>query len=132
MGLLDQIGGMMGGGGQQQGPDLTSLVMGMLTGGGGSGLASLVQQFTSAGLGDVVSSWVGTGQNLPISPAQLTQALGHGKLQEMAAQAGIPADQAAGALAGLLPGMVDKLTPNGSLPSAASLLAQAASLFGGK
>jgi uncharacterized protein YidB (DUF937 family) len=134
MGLLDQLGGLMGGGqqGGQAGGDLTGLVLGMLTGGGGSGLASLVQQFTSAGLGNIVSSWVGTGQNLPISPAQVTQALGHDKVHEFAKQAGVPVEQASGVLAGLLPKLIDQLTPGGALPSGASLLAQAAAMLGGK
>ena len=129
MGLLDQLGGLMGGG--QAGGDLTGLLLGMLTGGGG-GLASLVQQFTSAGHGNLISSWIGSGENLPISADQLTNVLGLDKIHELAKQAGVPVEQASGALAGLLPGLIDKLTPGGALPSAGSLLAQAASIFGGK
>ena len=133
MGLLDQLGGLMGGGqqGGQAGGDLTGLLLGILTGGGG-GLASLVQQFTSAGHGNLISSWIGSGENLPISADQLTNVLGLDKIHELAKQAGVPVEQASGALAGLLPGLIDKLTPGGALPSAGSLLAQAASIFGGK
>jgi uncharacterized protein YidB (DUF937 family) len=88
------------------------------------GLGGLLQSFQQGGLGDVVNSWVSTGQNLPISPEQIQSVLGGGKLQEIAAQLGVSTEQASGSLADLLPQVVDKLTPNGQVPESGDLLAQ--------
>ena len=79
MGLLDSVVGMLAGGtsGQPGGQgEMLQAVLGMVmnsdgAGGVGGGLAGLVSKFQQGGLGDVVGSWVGTGQNLPISPEQL-------------------------------------------------------------
>jgi len=81
------------------------------------GLPGLIQQFQRAGLDSHVSSWVSTGQNLPISPEQLTQVLGSGHVQQMAQQAGMDPQALSGQLAQLLPQMIDKLTPHGQAPS---------------
>ncbi len=119
MGLLDELAGKLtgqaSGGGQAP---LAQAVLGML---GGNGLSGLVQAFTSKGLGDVVSSWVSTGANLPVSPAQIQQALGGGQLEQVARAAGIDPATAATHLSQLLPGIVDQLTPNGSVPSSNAL-----------
>ena len=53
------------------------------------GLSGLIQRFREKGLGDLVSSWVGTGQNLPVSTDQLQHALGSEQVKELAAKAGI-------------------------------------------
>jgi uncharacterized protein YidB (DUF937 family) len=63
-----------------------------------------------------MKSWVSTGQNLPISPDQVTQAFGPGRLGELAAAAGMSHEEVAGHLSELLPHVVDGLTPGGSLP----------------
>jgi uncharacterized protein YidB (DUF937 family) len=68
-----------------------------------------------AGLGQQAQSWVSSGQNLPISAEQITQALGSGKLQDIAKQLGIDHADAAGRLADLLPQVVNHLTPNGAV-----------------
>jgi len=94
------------------------------------GLSGLVQQFHDKGLGSLVSSWVGTGQNLPISGDQLQHVLGSEQVKELAARAGIAPEAASSHLAQLLPMLVDKLTPNGEVaqtatgasPSASSVL----------
>jgi uncharacterized protein YidB (DUF937 family) len=85
-------------------------------GGQGAGLAQLIQGMNSNGLGDVMKSWISTGQNLPISGAQLAKVLGQGQVSQLAQQAGIPVQQAPDMLAGLLPNIVDKLTPQGAVP----------------
>jgi uncharacterized protein YidB (DUF937 family) len=84
------------------------------------GLSGLVQQFHDKGLGGLVSSWVGTGQNLPISADQLQHVLGSDQVKELAAKAGISPDAASSHLAQLLPMLIDKLTPNGQVPSAST------------
>ncbi len=87
-----------------------------------SGLSGLVQQFHDKGLGSLVSSWVGTGQNLPISADQLQHVLGSDQVKELAAKAGISPETAGSHLAQLLPVLIDKLTPNGQVPETSSLL----------
>ena len=115
MGILDTVGGLLGGSPATSG--LAAQVLTLLNGGGNqAGLLWLVEQFKSAGLEDIVTSWIGPGPNLPVSADQLTQVIGHSKLTEIAAGAGIPFDEVAGKLAGLLPGFVDVLTPDGKLP----------------
>lgn len=89
--------------------------------GGNAGLAGLVQAFQGKGLGDVVSSWVGGGPNQAISPGQLSDALGPQTLNQFATKAGIGADQAGSVLAGLLPMLVNQVTPTGQVPDSNSL-----------
>lgn len=86
-------------------------------GGQAGGLQGLIQQFQQAGLGGHMDSWISTGQNLPISPDQLTQVLGSGKLQQMAQQAGMDPQALSSGLSQVLPQMIDKLTPQGQAPS---------------
>jgi uncharacterized protein YidB (DUF937 family) len=94
-----------------------------LLGGGsqGSGLAGLVQGFQKNGLGDVVSSWISTGENLPISAEQIQSGLGTGLLQQFANTTGLSQEGASSKLAEILPGVIDKLTPDGKLPASGLL-----------
>lgn len=124
MGLLDSVlasamGAMTGGGQGGAGGDMLMRVLGGLLNqsGGAGGLAGLVQQLQQGGLGDVVQSWVGTGQNLPVSAEQLHAALGGDQVSAMAQEAGVPQDDLMAQLSQMLPGVVDKLTPNGELPA---------------
>jgi uncharacterized protein YidB (DUF937 family) len=86
--------------------------------GGQTGLHQLVDTMQSNGLGNVAQSWVGNGAKQPISPAQVEQVFSSGQLAELAAKAGIPADQVSSGIASILPHIVSSLTPNGSLPEA--------------
>ena len=125
MGLLDSVlgsamGAMSGGGqGGAGGGDMLMRVLGGLLNpsGGAGGLAGLVQQLQQGGLGDAVQSWVGHGQNLPVSPEQLHAALGGDQVSAMAQEASVPQDDLMAQLSQMLPGVVDKLTPNGELPA---------------
>lgn len=65
-----------------------------------------------------MNSWVSTGQNLPITPSQVEQGLGGDLLSQLASQAGLSSGAAGSQLAGLLPDVVDKLTPNGKTEAA--------------
>jgi uncharacterized protein YidB (DUF937 family) len=89
------------------------------------GLDGLVQNFQQKGLGDVVSSWVSSGQNMPITADQITHVLGSDAVKNLAAKAGISTDQAGSQLASILPGLIDKLTPNGHTGDAGGLLSAA-------
>jgi uncharacterized protein YidB (DUF937 family) len=116
--LLGSLGGAMGGQAPQGNP-MMQAAMALLAGGqqgGAGGLADLVSSLTKGGLGDVVQSWIGTGQNLPISPDQLQQVLGSDTLAGLAKQLGVSPQDASQGLAGLLPQLVDKLTPQGQMP----------------
>lgn len=84
------------------------------------GLQGLVQSFHDKGLGEIASSWVGMGENLPVSADQVHQVLGSERVNDLAIKAGISPDVAGGAIAQLLPGIVDRLTPNGSCPLTAA------------
>ena len=129
MGLLDSVLGSVLGGGQQQGGGagaLINIVAGMLAsgqgggsaagGGGLGGLAGLAEQFQKGGLGDVMNSWIGTGQNQAISPDQLGGVLGGDLLSELTQRTGMGQGDLLGRLSQMLPQVVDQLTPNGQLP----------------
>ena len=127
MGLLDGLlgsvmGGMMGagqpqqGGGQPQqgGNQLIQVALQMLQQNGGiEGLLARMQQ---AGYGQQAQSWIGTGQNMSISPDALAQIFGQGQLGQIAQQLGLPQHDAAGGLAQMLPDVVDQMTPQGQIP----------------
>jgi uncharacterized protein YidB (DUF937 family) len=116
MSFLDDL---IGGSGQAGGGSLVSMAGELIQRAGGvQGLVAMLQQH---GLGDVVQSWVGTGANQAVAPAQLGQALGHGGLgdllQEMAGKLGVDQGQLLGQLSQVLPHAVDHLTPGGEVPS---------------
>ena len=115
MGMFDNIAGSLLGGNAGASSPLVKSVLDMLGSNQSGGLSGLVQAFKQNGLGNLVDSWVGTGQNLPAAPGQIQQALGP-KVQELAQQHGMSADAVSQALSQFLPGLVDHLTPNGQLP----------------
>ena len=126
MSLFDQLGSILGQGGSN---DAVGAISNLIDQHGG--LSGLVQQLQNGGLSEVVSSWVGTGANLPVSADALQQALGSEQIGQIAAKLGLSPDQAAGSLAQLLPQVVDKLTPNGSIEPG-GLLEQGLGLLKGK
>jgi len=141
MSMLDDILGNKGNLGSiaelvAKNPQLLSAAMSLLSSkdtsvGGSGGLNGLVQAFQGHGLGDVVASWVGTGTNQAISPSQVTKVLGHDTLGQFAQKAGIPAGDAGSVLAGLLPMVIDKLTPHGNVPEEQTLESSLGGLLGG-
>ena len=119
MGLLDSVAGALGG--QGEGNALMTTVMALVNDPNSGGLAGLLEKFKASALGHLADSWVGTGENLPITADQVSKVLGSGLIQQLAAKAGLSTDALSGQLAQLLPQVIDKLTPNGSLPEASSL-----------
>ena len=130
MGLLDTVLGAVthssqGGGGLQDiigmvsnNPKLLEAAASLLGNDGGvGGLHGLVAKFQQAGLGDVIASWIGSGQNQAISGEQLSNVLGGDSLSGLASKLGIDSGDVAGQLSGILPGLVDKLTPSGQAPA---------------
>jgi uncharacterized protein YidB (DUF937 family) len=81
------------------------------------GLGGLLAQLQAAGLDNVVKSWVGTGQNQPVQPDALGDALGKKTVTQMADKAGCSKDDLLAQLSAALPGLIDKLTQNGRIPT---------------
>ena len=101
-----------------------------LIGGQSGGLAGLVQLFTSKGMGDIISSWTGTGDNLPISSGQITEVLGSDTIKNLASKLGMDSNSLTGQLSNLLPQVIDKLTPDGKVPEG-DILSKGMDLLGG-
>ncbi|TIP00287.1 MAG: DUF937 domain-containing protein [Mesorhizobium sp.] len=80
------------------------------------GLGGLLEKLKDAGHGNVADSWVGTGQNQPIHPSDLGSALGPAVIREFAQRTGMNEQELLQQLSTALPGIVDKLTPNGQIP----------------
>jgi uncharacterized protein YidB (DUF937 family) len=91
----------------------------VLGNGSQGGLSAIVAKLQQAGLGDQVKSWIGNGQNLPITAEQLQQVLGSDTVRQLAARFNIPVDQLSKVLAQLLPAAVDHASPDGKLPHTA-------------
>jgi uncharacterized protein YidB (DUF937 family) len=141
MGLLDDIlksalGGQTGSGSQAS--SLLRGVLELLEDDREGGLEGLSNRFQQQGLGDVISSWIGTGANRSISADQLANVLGRGRIDELARRSGVSASQAPSLLAAVLPALIDKLTPDGQVPQRAlladrgkGLLESLGGIFGG-
>jgi uncharacterized protein YidB (DUF937 family) len=83
------------------------------------GLKGMVQEFEQKGLGGIIRSWVGTGPNEPITAAQVIDGIGRERVEKLAGMFGTSVDTIAAQLSKVLPGLVDALTPNGTVPDAA-------------
>ena len=120
MGLLDSVMGAMGnvqGGGAGGSADLINAVVGMLGNDAQSGgLGGLVSKFAQHGLGDVINSWIGTGQNQAIGADQLSNVLGNDTIAGLAQKLGLSHGDIAGQLSQMLPQIIDQLTPQGQVP----------------
>ncbi len=118
MSLLSSVLGAVGGkgdeGGSGGGSAAILAVLGAVLAQSG-GLSGLMNKFSQAGMGDTFSKWVSTGPNPPISGNQLQEVLGSEQVQALAAKLGIDPNQASQLLAQHLPGVVDKLTPQGQI-----------------
>ncbi|RSS54413.1 DUF937 domain-containing protein [Streptomyces sp. WAC07061] len=126
-----QGGGSAGAGSAAGGGDILGALLGALLGGGGAAgapaagarggadnpLGGLLDMLTRSGLADQAQSWIGTGENQPVSGSQIKEALPDDALRQAAQQAGVSPDEAADQLARTLPQAVDKLTPNGQVPT---------------
>ena len=81
------------------------------------GLGGLLEKLQQSGHGEVTKSWIGSGQNQPISPGSLGSALGPSIIKALAEKTGVSEQEVTAQLSQLLPGLVDKLTPQGRLPT---------------
>ncbi len=130
MGLLDSIANQvmcsLASSGDGRHAEVVNAIGGFIQQQGG--LENLINNFHQKGLGNVVSSWVGSGQNLPISADQLTHVMGNAQVQAMAQKLGFSPQEMSSHLAEILPQVIDKLTPGGTVPSGGGGLA---SVLGG-
>jgi uncharacterized protein YidB (DUF937 family) len=130
MGLLDSVLGQVLGGGalqqQRQGEQMGGVDLGSLAGalggllannGSQGGLGGLIDKFGQAGMGDTIGSWIGSGQNEPISGEQVQDALGRDTISDLASRLGVNASMLLPLLATLLPMLIDRLTPQGQAPA---------------
>jgi uncharacterized protein YidB (DUF937 family) len=104
---------------QLSGAVLPVVLSEVLGNGSQGGLTAIVAKLQQAGLGDQVKSWIGNGQNLPITAEQLQQVLGSDTVRQLAARYNIPVDQLSQVLAHALPTAVDHASPDGKLPHTA-------------
>ncbi len=138
MGLFDQIAGAALGALQQQvAGAATGSAPGAAAGAGPAvqmimqlvqqqgGLHGLLEKLRGGGLTEVVQSWIGTGANQAVSPAQLNTALGEQHVGQLAGAAGMAPQELLGMLSQHLPGLVDQLSPGGELPHDMAGLLQA-------
>ena len=117
MGLLDQIGGMMGG--KSEGAGMMPAVSELIRGHGG--LGGLLEKLRGAGLADHVKSWVGMGPNKTLTPDDVERAIGSERLEGLASALHLDKAAVVGKLAEYLPKVIDKLTPTGQVPPDATV-----------
>lgn len=136
MSLLSSLEGALAGAGQPSnsaaggaaGAVVVSQIIALIQNHPG-GLGGLLQAFQQGGLGHLFQSWVGTGQNLPVTPEQLRNTLGTDWVSRITQATGLPQSQVESSLSTLLPQIIDHLTPHGQMPQGQDLgnaLAQAA------
>lgn len=137
MGLFDELAGGLAGklssGGDKN--KLFESIMGLINNPQTGGLSGLAQIFKDKGLGDIMSSWISTGNNLPVLPDQIKHVLGADQIQQISKNVGVSQEETSKGLASLLPEIIDKLTPDGKVPES-DMLAQGlnmlkSKLFGG-
>ena len=133
MGLLDDVvGAALGKSGSGLSSPIAMALMALLASrmsasaqtpqGSLGGLGALIDRLRNNGFEDAINSWIGTGQNQAISPGQLHQALGQETVEDLSQRTGLPHGDLLSQLSNILPGVVDRLTPNGQLPNDAELL----------
>lgn len=120
-GLGGGLGGALGGGGGL-GDVLKGGLGGLLAGGAAGtvlsgGLGDLLNQLQQSGHGETANSWVGKGENKPIAPGDLANALGADQIESLSAQSGLSRDELLSGLSQYLPQVIDHLTPDGRLPN---------------
>ncbi len=100
------------------------------------GIEGLVKQFNSAGLSELIQSWISTGSNLPINAEQIVQVFSSSVINELAAKINMNTAEASDMAAQYLPKLVDKLTLEGVIPKELDLMSAGmdmlkAKIFGG-
>jgi uncharacterized protein YidB (DUF937 family) len=113
MGLFDGLSGMLENALSSQAGGLSGLMSQAFANFGG--LDGILTKLNEAGLGPQVNSWLGKGDNMPLTADEISSVLGNAQLQEIAAKLGVPMDQVSHLLATHLPTAVDQASPDGVL-----------------
>lgn len=114
---------------QDQTPNLLQGVLDLFDQAGG--VEGIKEKFQQSGLGEVFSSWIGTGRNKPITAEQLASVLGQDQIDALTQHANIPQEKGASVLAQVLPALVDKLSPDGRVPDKSQLMTLGKFILGG-
>ena len=132
MGLLDGLlGNVLGAGGTQGQSPLVQVALQLIQQNGG--VPGMISKFEHGGMADHIGSWVGTGENIPITGNQLQEILGTGTIGQIAQQLGLSHGDASSGLAQVLPQIIDHLTPTGQVPADhGDMLKQALSMLNKK
>jgi uncharacterized protein YidB (DUF937 family) len=118
MGMFDSLVGSVLGKVMGDKAGMAQVAMEMFNTNGGVG--GILEKFKAGGLGDAAASWVGKGENIAVSPEQISSVLGQGAIADMAAKFGLSPEVLSAQIAEHLPTVVDKLTPNGDVAAADS------------
>lgn len=110
MGLFEQIMGAVAGDKMKQFQSVIDWVENQ------GGLTGMMAKFNEQGLGAIVSSWIGEGENLPVDASQLSQVFGPLNIQELAQNIDLDPQSTTDLIAKYLPRIVDGATPNGEIP----------------
>ncbi|MFN8126182.1 MAG: YidB family protein [Candidatus Nanopelagicales bacterium] len=118
-GIQDILGSVLGGSGGSGSADIQKLIqplLDMIQQNGG--LQQVLAQLQNSPIGEQVTSWISPGANESVSADQVAQAVGPETVEKLAEESGMTPDQVSGSLTQLLPNLVDKFTPGGSVPGA--------------
>ncbi len=113
MGMLDGLVGSVLGKVMGEKAGMAQVAMEMFNTNGGVG--GILEKFKTGGLADAAASWVGTGDNIPVSADQISSVLGNDQIAAMAEKFGIEPATLSAQIAEYLPSVVDKMTPNGAV-----------------
>lgn len=122
MGLFDSLVGQVGaalssGQTQENHSGMMDVVSHLINSPETGGLQGLLKSFQDKGLGEIAASWVSTGQNQPITAAQILKVIGSDRLASISQKFGLSPDAVTTGLAQMLPHVIDNLSPNGQLPA---------------
>jgi uncharacterized protein YidB (DUF937 family) len=121
MGLLDGIlgevlkGALNGNVNQQQHQHLPDIFGEVLKGTDLGSIGGLLKQLQGGGLERQIGSWLGNGQNLPVTPSQIREALGNEQIRDIATKMGLPVDEVLKLLTQFFPEAVNQASPDGQL-----------------
>ncbi|MGG7112024.1 YidB family protein [Klebsiella aerogenes] len=128
MGLLDQIGGVLGG--QAGKAEQLQAIMTWIEQQGG--IQVILEKFRSGGLGEIVESWLSQQSNMSVNSDQITSVFGSPALQDLGAKLGVDSQTASSLIAEYLPKIVDGLSPQGEAPAQGDLVSAGLNLLKGK
>ena len=113
MGLLDKI--LPVGKGSAPDQNVVGGILDMINDSKTGGLEGLAGKFAANKMGNIVDSWISIGKNKPVNTSQLNNVLGGDMIKNLAGKLGVTPAVALKMLAKHLPGIVDKLTPDGKI-----------------